>query len=168
MIRSALPLIITISVLMCLKKREDVYSAFLSGVEDGIKTLVKILPPMVAVMSASYMLRASGIMGYISGIIKPILPFDLSESAITLAFLRPLSGGGSIGLLADILKNSGADSFSGRFASIVAASSETTLYVVMVYFASTGVKYTKRVLLAALFGDFICVLMALLMTWINF
>ena len=168
MIKSLLPIIIAVSVLMCLKKREDVYLSFISGVEGGIKTLIKILPPMVAVMSAAYMLRASGIMGYISGFIKPILPFDLSADSITLAFLRPVSGGGSIGLLADILKNSGPDSFSGRFASIILASSETTLYVLMVYFASTGVKYTKRVLLAALFGDFICVLTSLLITWIKF
>ena len=168
MIKALLPIIIAISVLMCLKRKEDVYVSFISGVEDGIKTMIKILPPMVAVMSSAYMLRASGIIGYISGFLKPIIPFDLSPDAITLAFLRPVSGGGSIGLLADILKNSGPDSFSGRFASIVAASSETTLYVIMVYFASTRVKYTKRVLFAALFGDIICVLTALLVTWIKF
>ena len=168
MIKAVLPIIIAISVLMCLRKKEDVYQSFVSGAEDGFKTLIKILPPMVAVMSSAYMLRASGIIGYISSLLKQIIPFDLSPDAITLAFLKPLSGGGSIGLLADILKNSGPDSFSSRFASIVAASSETTLYVLMVYFASTGVKYTKKVLLAALFGDFICVLTALLMTWINF
>ncbi|MDO4618183.1 MAG: hypothetical protein Q4B31_01505 [Clostridia bacterium] len=168
MIKATVPILIVIAVSLCISKKGDVYGSFISGVEDGIKTVIKILPPMVAVMSAAFMLRESGVMGYLSGLIKPMLPVPLSEEAITLAFLKPVSGGGSIGLLADILRGEGPDSFSGRFASILAASSETTFYVLMVYFASTRVKYTKKVIFAALFGDFICVLCALLTTWIFF
>lgn len=154
------PAIIFVALSMCLAGRIDVYSTFLGGVEDGMKTIVKIFPALVAVMSAAAMLREAGITDLIAGAICRILPFDIPYEVVSLALLRPVSGGGSIGLLAEILNDCGANSMAGRIASVIAASSETTLYVMMVYFGSTRVKYTKRVLCAALFGDFVCVLTA--------
>lgn len=154
------PALVAAAVMMCLKGRVEVYSEFCTGVERGMKTLVGILPAMVAVMSASAMLRESGITAAFARTVAHILPFDVPEAVLSLAVLRPVSGGGSIGLLAEILKEYGADSAEGRMASVIAASSETTLYVLMVYFGSTRVKYTKRVFLAALLGDFVCVLTA--------
>ncbi|MEE0944751.1 MAG: spore maturation protein [Clostridia bacterium] len=144
------------------------YDTFLNGVENGLKTLVKILPAMVAVMSAAAMLRESGITTQLASALKSILPFDIPEEIITVSMLRPVSGGGSIGLLAEILKTHGADSEVGRISSVIAASSETTLYVLMVYFGATRVKYTGRVLASALFGDFICVLTAVFVCKIIF
>lgn len=156
-----IPFLIFMAVSVCLIRKVEVYNTFLGGVENGLKTLVRILPAMVAVMSAAAMLRESGIMTYLAQILERILPFDISEEIITVSILRPISGGGSIGLLAEILNTHGADSEIGRIASVIAASSETTLYVLMVYFGVTRVKYTGRVLASALFGDFICVLTAL-------
>lgn len=156
-----IPFLIFMAVSVCLVRKVEVYNTFLSGVENGLKTLVRILPAMVAVMSAAAMLRESGIMTYLAQILERILPFDIPEEIITVSILRPVSGGGSIGLLAEILNTHGADSEIGRIASVIAASSETTLYVLMVYFGVTRVKYTGRVLASALFGDFICVLTAL-------
>lgn len=161
MIEFIIPLIIFVAISLCLVRRVAVYDTFLSGVENGLKTLVKILPAMVAVMSAAAMLRESGITTQLAVLIKNILPFDIPEEILTVSILRPVSGGGSIGLLAEILKTHGAESEVGRIASVIAASSETTLYVLMVYFGATRVKYTGRVLVSALFGDFICVLTAL-------
>lgn len=161
MVELIIPLIIFAAVSMCIWRKVEVYNIFLDGVESGLKTLVKILPAMVAVMSAASMLRASGITLQLAEIIKSVLPFDIPEEIITISILRPVSGGGSIGLLAEILNTHGADSEIGRIASVIAASSETTLYVLMVYFGATRVKYTGRVLASALFGDFICVLTAL-------
>ena len=156
-----IPFLIFMAVSVCLVRKVEVYNTFLSGVENGLKTLVRILPAMVAVMSASAMLRESGIMTYLAQMLERILPFDIPEEIITVSILRPVSGGGSIGLLAEILNTHGADSEIGRIASVIAASSETTLYVLMVYFGVTRVKYTGRILASALFGDFICVLTAL-------
>lgn len=154
------PAIVCAAVVMCLFGRVQVYSEFCTGVERGMKTLLTILPAMVAVMSAASMLRESGITAAIAGRLAALLPFDVPEAILSLAILRPVSGSGSIGLLAQILSEYGADSPEGRMASVIAASSETTLYVLMVYFGATEVKYTKRVLAAALIGDFVCVLTA--------
>lgn len=155
-----IPLLIFAAISVCLAKRAEVYNTFLEGVENGMKMLAGILPAMVAVMSAAAMLRESGITQQFAALLKSVLPFDIPEEIITLSVLRPVSGGGSIGLLAGILKTHGADSEIGRIASVIAASSETTVYVLMVYFGATRVKYTGRVLASALFGDFICVLTA--------
>ncbi len=158
---AVLALLIMLATALCLAKRIEVYDTFLEGVANGFETVWKILPVMVAVMSSAYMLRSSGLLGYTAVFLAKILPFELSEDLITLALLRPVSGSGSIGLLADILKTHGADSETGRIASVLAGSSETTLYVLMVYFGSIRTKYSKRVLFSALFGDFVCVLTAI-------
>lgn len=151
------PILIFAAVGTCLFGKVDVYSEFCGGVEKGFKTLIGILPAMVAVMSAASMLRASGVMGVFAQQAARILPFDIPEELITLAVLRPVSGGGSVALLAEILNRYGPDSVAGRIASVIAASSETTLYVLMVYFGVTKVKQTKKVLFAALVGDAVCV-----------
>lgn len=156
-----LPCLIFAAVVMCLRRKVEVYDTFLEGVARGFETVWKILPVMIAVMSGAYMLRESGLMAAAATLLAKILPFELSEDIITLALLRPVSGGGSIGLLAEILNTAGSDSETGRIASVIAASSETTLYVLMVYFGAVRTKYTKRVLFAALFGDFVCVLTAI-------
>lgn len=154
------PLFVAAATASTLARGEDCYSVFIGGVKNGMETVVKILPAMLAVMSAVAMLRESGIISSLATFLGQIIPFDLPEELISLIILRPLSSAGSTGLLADILAEYGADSFSGRVASVIAASSETTLYVLTVYFSSTRVKYTKRVLFAALLGDFVCVLTA--------
>lgn len=156
----AVPALIFAAVFVCLGKKVSVYSEFCSGAEEGMKMLVNILPAMIAVMSAASMLRESGITACFAHFAARVLPFDIPEEIVSLAILRPVSGSGSVGLLAEILSQYGADSMSGRIASVIAASSETTLYVLMVYFGATRVKYTKRVVAAALVGDFVCVLTA--------
>lgn len=156
------PLFIIICILLCLKRREEVYSIFIDGAEKGMRTVIKILPAMIAVMSAAAMLNESGIMDFITKSLLKLLPIKLPAEVLSLALLRPVSGSGSVGLLADIINRTGADSMASRIASVICASSETTLYVLTVYFGSTRVKYTKRVLFAALIGDFVCVLTAIL------
>ena len=156
----AVPALILAALALCLKNRADIYPVFCSGVSEGLKTAVKILPPMVAVMSAAAMLREAGLLEALCALLCRYLPINIDRDILTLALLRPVSGSGSVGLLADILNTAGPDSFAGRVCSVIAASSETTLYVLMVYFSATRVKYTKRVLIAALLGDFVCVLTA--------
>ena len=162
MTEQAVPLFIILCIICSLKRKEEVYTTFIGGVESGMKTVLKILPALVAVMSASAMLEASGAGTFITNGIVRLLPFDVPDEVISLALLRPVSGGGSIGLLADTINDFGVDSLSARIGAVICASSETTLYVLMVYFGSTRVKYTKRVLIAALIGDFVCVLTAIL------
>lgn len=162
------PLFVAVAVSGALIKGEDSYSVFLSGAKSGLETVVKILPAMLAVMSASAMLRESGLINALANLVSKLISGDVPEDIITLAILRPVSGAGSTGLLAEILASNGPDSFAGRVASVIAAASETTLYVLTVYFSATRVKYTKRILVAALLGDFICVLTATILCRIFF
>ena len=162
MTEQIIPIFIIVCIILSLKRRESVYTVFIGGVEEGIKTVIHILPALIAVMSAAAMLGESGITGLITGAVVKLLPFDIPGDVISLALLRPVSGSGSAGLLADIISASGPDSEAARICSVICASSETTLYVLTVYFGCTRVKYTKRVLFAALIGDFVCVLTAIL------
>lgn len=115
------------------------------------------------------MLKASGAVDYFSNLLAPVTRlFNIPKEILPLAIVRPMSGGGSIGLLTELVSNFGADSRVSRMACILCASTETTFYTIMVYFKKTKVKYTKRVLLAAIFGDLVGILCAGWLSTINF
>ncbi|MCX7714922.1 MAG: spore maturation protein [Clostridia bacterium] len=150
----AVPIILGCIIAAGLFRKVPVYESFISGAEDGIRTVIKIFPILLAVLTAVAMLRASGAMELIIYFIKPVTDFlGIPGDIVPLALLRPISGGGSIGLLTDILNTSGADTFTGRAASVIMGSTETTFYTLAVYFRATKVKYTRVALPAALIGD---------------
>lgn len=141
-----------------------VYDCFIDGATDGMSTIMSIFPPLVAIMSVSAMLRASGAIDFITTLLSPATkPLGIPAEILPLALIRPLSGGASIGLLTDLVATYGADSRISKMACILCASTETTFYTLMVYFRNTGVKYTKRVLLSAIFGDLVGILCASLL-----
>lgn len=145
------------------------YQVFIEGVEEGLKTVISIFPALVAILSAAAMLRESGAILVLSELLSPVTSFlKIPTEILPLALIRPLSGGGSIGLLTDTVKTYGADSQIARAACILCASTETTFYTIMVYFRRTKVKYTKRVILAAVFGDLVGILCASALSKINF
>lgn len=156
-----LPVIITVIIVFSNIKKENTYDSFMNGVCDGLRLLKTIFPPLIAVITASSMLRASGAMDMILEFLSPAAErLGIPNGVMPIALLRPLSGGGSIGLLADILKTEGADTLAGRTASVIMGATETTFYCISVYFAKTRVKSTVSILLIALFCDFITVLAA--------
>ncbi len=145
------------------------YQVFIEGVEEGLKTVISIFPALVAILSAAAMLRESGAVFAISEFLSPVTSFlKIPSEILPLALIRPLSGGGSIGLLTDTVKTYGAGSEIAKAACILCASTETTFYTIMVYFRRTKVKYTKRVILAAVFGDLVGILCACALSKINF
>lgn len=157
--RYIFPAVISIVIIFAIKSRTDAYSAFVEGTEDGLKIIVKIMPPLLAVLSASQMLRVSGALDMIMDFIFPITNFlHIPRGVMPLALIRPVSGSGATGILADILNTFGADSKEGMLASIIMGSTETTFYCLCVYFAGTKVKYTRKVLLCAVIGDIIGIL----------
>lgn len=163
------PILIILILASALKKGVPCYNTFISGVEDGLKTVVSILPPLIAILSASAMLRASGAIDALSRFLSPVCDFlNFPEEILPLALIRPISGSGALGLLTDTLKTFGVHSRASLAACILCASTETTFYTLSVYFGRTGVKYTKRVLFAALFGDFVGILCASFLSTINF
>ncbi len=164
-----IPILITLILGLALKNKIPVYEVFIEGVQEGFRTVISILPALVAILSASAMLRQSGAIAQLSQLLSPVTDFfKIPSEILPLALIRPLSGGGSLALLTDTVNTYGADSLITRTACILCASTETTFYTLMVYFGPTGVKYTRRVLFAALFGDLAGILCAAYLGRINF
>lgn len=151
-----IPLIIAVIIIMALVHKQPSYEIFINGVEDGLKIVVGIFPALVAVLTAAYMLRASGAIDLIISLISPVTDFlHIPKEIMPLALIRPVSGSGSIGILTDILNTYGADSDIGKIASVIMGSTETTFYCLCVYFAKTKVKYTMRAVPCAVLGDIV-------------
>lgn len=163
-----IPILIILVLVLALKNGVPVYNTFISGVEDGLRTVVSIIPPLIAILTVSAMLRASGLIDTLSNLLSPVLSaINFPAEILPLALIRPISGGGSIGLLTDTIKTFGVTSRITLCACILCASTETTFYTLSVYFQNTGVKYTKRVIFAAVFGDLVGILCATLLSTIN-
>lgn len=149
-----IPLIIVVIIIMALVRKLPVYETFIGGAEDGLKIVIGIFPALLAVLTAAYMLRASGAIDLIINLISPVTDFlHIPKEIMPLALIRPVSGSGALGILTDILNNYGADTDIGKIASVIMGSTETTFYCLCVYFAKTKVKYTMRAVPCAVLGD---------------
>ena len=151
-----IPLIIALVLITAMIKKLPSYELFIDGAEDGMKIVSGIFPPLVAVLTAAYMLRASGTLDLIVSLITNLIPAEV----MPLALIRPISGSGATGILTEILNNYGADSEVGRIASVIMGSTETTFYCLCVYFAKTRVKHNLKAVPFAAVGDIVGILMA--------
>jgi spore maturation protein B len=159
----AVPFIFAFVLIFALIKKVDVFGEFVEGVKDGVKTITEVFPALFALVLSVGLFRASGGAEFLSRLVSPITDLvGFPREAIPLMLLRPFSGSGATAVYEGILTDVGPDSFAGRVASVMLGSSETTFYVVAVYFAATKVKRTRHTLPSALTGDvLICVLSAL-------
>lgn len=157
-----IPAIIVIVLIVSLAKKLPSYELFIDGAEEGMKIVAGIFPPLVAVLTAAYMLRASGTLDLIISFLSPITGFIPAE-VMPLALIRPISGSGAIGILSEILNTHGADSEIGRIASVIMGSTETTFYCLCVYFAKTRVKHNLKAVPFAVAGDIVGILMAVIL-----
>lgn len=156
-----IPLMILGIIVYGLVKKEKVYELFLEGVTDGLKVMLHIFPTLLSIMIAIGIFKSSGGMDILTYILAPISKiFGIPSEVMPIGIMRSVSGGASVGLLADTLNTYGADSLIGRIASTVMGSSETTLYVLAVYLAATSVKDTRNVLYISLFSDLVAVILA--------
>lgn len=163
-----IPAIIAFVLIYSLVKRLPSYEIFISGAEDGMKIVLGIFPPLVAVLTAAYMLRASGTLDLLVSLLSPVKNLIPAE-VMPLALIRPISGSGATGILAEILSVHGADSLIGRLASVIMGSTETTFYCLCVYFAKTRVKHNMRAIPFAAVGDIVGILTAaILIKLLNF
>lgn len=152
----AVPVLISVILLCALKNKTPAYDAFISGAEEGFKTVISVFPPLLAVLSAAAMLRASGAVDAAARILSPLTDFfKIPSELLPLALIRPLSGSGALGLLTDTVRAYGANGKISAAACILCASTETTFYTLSVYFGGTKAKNTHRVMLAAIIGDLI-------------
>ena len=136
-----IPTVVTAIVAIGAFKKVEVFDLFCQGAKDGLNTAINILPPLVALMTGVGMLKASGIIEWLSQILQPITEFvGIPKGVTPLMLLKPFSGSGSIAILDEIFEEYGPDSFTGRVASVIAGSTETTFYTLAVYYGSVGIK----------------------------
>ena len=148
------PLIIGAVGICAACNKVDIFPALTKGAYDGLKTVLDMFPALVALFPAVYMLRASGALDAFSRLISPVFNFiGIPPETVPLALLRPISGSAATAAGSDIISNCGADSLVGRTAAVMLGSSETTFYVISVYFAAANIKRTRWAIPAALCAD---------------
>jgi spore maturation protein B len=165
----AIPFLIVLFLGWGFFKKVKVYEVFIEGAKDGFSVSVKIIPYLVAMLVAIGIFRASGAMDVVTWALSYITkPIGMPAEVLPLAILRPLSGSGSMGLMAELMKVHGPDSFIGVLASTMYGSSETTFYILAVYFGAVGIKNTRHALPAGLIADLFGMLGALFICRIFF
>ncbi len=157
----AIPVIFFAIILLALCRRVKAYEAFVEGGKEGFDVFLKILPYLVAILVAIGMFKMSGALDFITYGIKYITrPLGMPDEVVPVALMRPLSGSGSLGLAAEVIK-AAPDSYASSVASTVFGSTDTTFYVIALYFGSVGVKKIRHSLLVGLTADACGILAAL-------
>nr|WP_305880689.1 spore maturation protein [Paenibacillus mendelii] len=151
-----IPIMIVFIPLYAAFRKVPVYETFLEGAKDGFDTAINIIPHLVGMMVAISMFRASGAMDMLSSLIRPLFDyFGVPSEVLPLGMLRPLTGAGSLAFTTELIKNYGPDSMIGRIASTIQGSTDTTLYVLTVYFGAVGIRRSRYALKVGLFSDLV-------------
>ena len=158
-----IPVFIAVIVTVALFKKVKIFDAFLQGAGEGISSTFSILPSLVGLIAAVTMLKSSGALDILTSFLAPAMnAIGVPSELIPLALLKPVSGSGSIAVLDNILKNHGPDGFIGKVASVLMGSTETTFYVIAVYFGAAGIKNARHAVPCALLTDLFCFVFAVL------
>ena len=159
----ALPVIIVFILTMWLYKKVPLYETFTEGAKDGFKTAISIIPYLVAIIVAISMFRASGIIEIIGQFLSPVLSkFNIPADTIPIMIVRSLSGSAALGVFSDIANNLGPDNYATKLSAVMVGSSETTFYVLAVYFGAVGISKLRYAWLVGLLADFIGIVAAIL------
>lgn len=149
-----LPCLISVILVTALIKKVPAYETFTEGAKEGFVTGVKILPYLVAIMAAVGMFRASGAIECLANLFGYALEaLKIPTDTIPLMLTRSLSGGATLGVLSDIVNANGADSYAAKLAAVITGSSETTFYVLSVYFGAIGIKKFRHAVLTGILAD---------------
>lgn len=155
-----------------IKKRINIYNVFIEGAKEGFKTAVMIIPYLVAILVAIGMFRASGALDAFTGVIEKCVAMAGIDTEWVGAFptmlMKPLSGSGSCALMLDVMKENGADAFVSRVAAAVRGSTDTTFYILAVYFGSVGVSKTRYAAGYAVFADIVGAVAAVIVSYFFF
>lgn len=135
-------------------KRVDVYDSLIQGAGEGLRVMIRIVPAMIALLTAVHMLRASGFLELAAQVLAPVLnAVGIPPETVALLLVRPVSGSAALGVGAELIQTYGPDSLIGRTAAVMLGSTETTFYTIAVYFGAAGVAKTRHAVPAALCGD---------------
>ena len=169
MVDYIVPLLLFFTAALALGKRESPYDLMLTGAADGLKLLISIIPPLVLLLSAVAMLRASGGIEIMSRFFAPVFSFfGIPPETAILVMVRPLSGSAALAVGAELMAEHGVDSLIGRTVAVMLGSTETTFYTISVYFGAAGIKKTRYTVIAALLADLTGFIMAALTTRLFF
>lgn len=149
-----LPVMLLTFLSAALYKKIPLYDTFIDGAKEGFSIGVKIIPYLVGILVAIGMFRASGAIDFLAHALSPVLNLiGMPADILPLAIIRPLSGSGALGITTEIANQYGGDSYMARLAAVMTGSSETTLYVIAVYFGSVGISKVRHALIAGLVAD---------------
>lgn len=152
----AIPVILLLIPLYGACRKVKVYECFVDGAKEGFQVGLRIIPYLVAILVAVGMLRGAGAIDILARWLDPVLRWvGLPAEILPLAIMRPLSGSGSYGVAAELIKVHGPDSFIARVAATAYGSTETTFYVLAVYFGSVGIKKTRYAVITGLLADIV-------------
>lgn len=159
-------------VLGALYKKINVFDAFIEGAKGGFETAVRIIPYLVGMLVAISLLRTSGTFDVVINVMKQLFMWMGADTrfvdGLPTALIKPLSGSGARGMMIDTMKTFGPDSFAGRLSSVLQGSSDTTFYVIAVYFGSVGIKNTRYAVGAMLLADLVGIITSILLAYLFF
>lgn len=155
------PLLLLVTAMLALGKREQAYPILLEGASEGLGILVSILPSLILLLTAVHMLRASGAVTILEKALAPLFSrLGIPKETALLVLIRPISGSAALAVGADLMAAYGVNSQIGRTVAVMLGSTETTFYTISVYFGAAGIQKTRYTLLAALIADFVGFFMA--------
>ena len=164
--------VIILFILLAIRKHANVYESFIEGAKEGFSIAIRIIPFLVAMLVAIGVFRTSGALDYlISGVRWMADSIGINHDfvdALPTAFMRPLSGSGARGMMIETMNTFGADSFAGRLSSVMQGTTETTLYVIAVYFGAVSIRKTRYAVTAGLFADLVGIISAIFISYMFF
>ena len=164
-----IPVIIGFVLIYGTFKRVPTYESFVEGGKEGIKIAFSIIPYLVGMLVAISIFRASGAMEFFIGVIRPVLQvFGVPAEIAPLALIRPISGTAALGMTTDLIATYGPDSFIGRLASTMQGSTDTTFYVLTVYFGAVGIKKMGDALKVGLLADLVGIIVTIIIVTLVF
>lgn len=164
--------VIAAFIALAMIRRVNVYEAFIEGAKEGFPVVIKIIPYLVAILVAIGVFRASGAMDFlVSGVGRAVGALGINTDfveALPTALMKPLSGSGARGMMVDAMQTYGADSFVGRLASTFQGATDTTFYIIALYFGSVGVRKTRYAVTCGLIADFAGIIAAIFIAYLFF
>ena len=169
MINFFIPSIVLFVIIYGIHKKIDIYDVFLKGVKEGLQMILKIFPTMFAMVVAIDVLVKSNIINDMTKIIEPVLSLmHFPKELLSLAIMRPISGSSSLVIMNNLLRTHRPDSYIGRIASVLQGSTDTTIYILSLYFSSVGIKKTRYALFVGLMADLCAIILSVVVIQLFF
>ncbi len=164
-----IPVVVLLIVIYAIKKKVSIYDSFVSGAKEGLELGISILPYLVAMLFATNVLLKSNFLDNIFGFLSPVFNFlKIPMEILPMAMIRPISGNASFAVMIDLIKEFGVDSFLGRLAATLQGSTDTTIYVLSLYFGSIGIKKIGHAMWAGLLTDLVAVIVSIILVSVVF